>query len=86
MIKVKIVTLKGCPHCAKAKEILGKLKSEYDLSIEDIDTESSQGKELIEKYKLTTAPAFFINDKYEPDLYGTEEALRKKFDELSKGG
>lgn len=82
-IKVQVVTLAGCPFCKDAMEVLSRLKSKYNLDIEDIDTKSEKGKELIEEYGITRAPTFFINGNYEPNLSGNEASLTARFEELS---
>lgn len=80
MIKVTLITLEGCSHCAATLKALQSLKSEYtDLKIEDIPTISEKGKKLIQQYDIKAAPAIFINDRYFQQGEATEEEFRKQF-------
>ncbi|MEX0940834.1 MAG: glutaredoxin [Candidatus Babeliales bacterium] len=83
MIKVTILTTKGCSHCMQAKEILSKLKPKYDLNIEDIDVTTDRGQELAKKHKIMTSPGILINDEFFSMGGVTEGQLRSKFDELA---
>ncbi len=83
MINVKVVTLKGCPHCEIVRNILKKLKPEYDLTVEEIDVESQKGQEYVKKYSLTGAPAIFINDELYRQGEASEKEFREKFDSLN---
>lgn len=82
MIKVTIITTKGCSHCEYAKEILTKLKPKYGLSIEEIDTTSDLGQKLIRKHSIMASPGILINDQFFSMGGVTEEQLRMKLDTL----
>ncbi len=83
MIKVTFISPKGCAHCAKAKEFLENIKSEYpDLVIEDIEATTSEGQELIIKHGIMSSPGILINDEFFAMGGATEKQFREKFEEL----
>ena len=84
MIKVTLITTKGCSHCTEAKKILNKLKPEYEIQIEEIDAESDKGQELIQKHSIMSSPGILINDKFFSMGGVTENQLRDKFNQLKK--
>ncbi|MBI3289979.1 thioredoxin family protein [Candidatus Microgenomates bacterium] len=83
MIKVTLVRPEGCAHCVQVKGTLEKLKKDYpDLAVEDIDMLSSNGQELVQKYKIMASPGILINNEFFASGGATEEQLRKKFEQL----
>jgi len=84
MIKVTVITTKGCSHCENAKQILNKLKAKYDLKIEEVDVESNHGQKLAQEYRIMSSPGILINDKFFSMGGVTEEQLRTKFNEFKK--
>lgn len=84
MINISLVTMPACPQCETVKNILERLKAEYDLQVREISAESSEGQDLIERYGILTVPGIFINDRFFAMGLTEEETFRKKFDELSK--
>ena len=85
MIQITIITTQGCSHCQAAKTIIEKLKSEYDLTIEEIDATSDKGLELIKQHRILSSPGILINNKFFSMGGVTENQLKNKFEELKKG-
>ena len=84
MIKITIITTQGCSHCQNAKTIIGKLKPEYNLTVEEIDAPSDKGQELIQQHRILSSPGILINDRFFSMGGITENQLRDKFEELKK--
>lgn len=85
MINIQFVTVEGCYHCARAREIFGELKPKYPgMNIEEIDATTPQGMELVSKYGIFQSPGILIND----ELFSTGGLDKAKFieklDALSK--
>jgi len=76
MISIQFVTVEGCYHCAKAKEVFEDLKSQYpEMKIEEIDATTSQGMELVSKYEIFQSPGIIING----ELFSTGGLNKDKF-------
>jgi glutaredoxin len=84
MIRVKFVTSGGCEHCEEIKEILGNLKQQYSIEVNEIDMESAEGLKLVINYSIMLAPAVIINNELISMGATSEEKLRKKLDSLKK--
>lgn len=81
MIKLELLTMPGCGHCAEAKETIGKIKGDFpEMEVEIIDV--TEHPEVSAKYMLMSAPGIVINGKLEFTGGITEELLRKKLNEL----
>ena len=81
MIKVDLLTMPGCGHCAAAKEILEKAKADFpEMEVEIIDV--TEHPEVAQKYMLMSAPGIAINGKLEFTGGISEEKLRKRLKEL----
>ena len=82
-INLTIVTMDGCIHCARAKEVLAKVQPDYpDLTIKEVKITSDEGQKLISKYSIMSNPGIIINDELFSVGGTTEEDLRKKFGEI----
>lgn len=62
MIKLTIVHIKDCTCCESVIKIAKELEKEMDFELKLQDWEES--KDLIEKNKIVSSPAIFINDKF----------------------
>lgn len=83
MIKLELLTMPGCVHCAAAKETVKKVKTSFpEMMVEIIDV--TENPEVAQKYMLMSAPGVVINGKLEFIGGVKEEALRKKVEELTK--
>lgn len=83
MIKLELLTMPGCVHCAAAKETVKKVKTIFpEMMVDIIDV--TENPEVAQKYMLMSAPGVVINGKLEFTGGVKEEALRKKVEELTK--
>lgn len=84
MIKIELLTMPGCGHCASAKETVKKVKDDFpDMMLEVIDV--AEHPEVAQKYMLMSAPGIVINGKLEFSGGVKEDALRKRLKEIVKG-
>lgn len=82
MIKVELLTMPGCGHCASAKETIKKVKDDFpDMMLEVIDV--AEYPNVAQKYMLMSTPGIVINGKLEFTGGVTEVALRKRLNELT---
>lgn len=82
MIKVELLTMPGCGHCASAKETIKKIKDDFpDMVLEVIDV--AEHPEVAQRYMLMSTPGIVINGKLEFTGGVTEVALRKRLNELT---
>ncbi len=62
MIKIQLLTMVGCGHCAEAKKILDELKQDYELlDVEEVDITTDKGQEMIAKYSVMSSPGVIVN-------------------------
>lgn len=81
MIKVELLTMPDCAHCAAAKETIEKVKADFpEMEVEIIDV--TENTEAAEKYMLMSAPGVVINGKLEFTGGVTLSDLRKRLGEL----
>lgn len=81
MIKMQIVTVKGCECCEEIKKYIEDVKKDFlELEVEILD--SAEYPDLIKKYNILSAPGIIINDKLEFTGETKEEDLRKKLEEI----
>lgn len=84
MMKIELLTMPGCGHCAAAKETVEKIKAEFpELEVEIFDV--TENPELSQKYMLMSAPGVVINGKLEFTGGVNEEELREKLSGLQGG-
>lgn len=81
MLKIELLSMPGCSHCAHAKQVLDKLTPDYpeaEVVIHDVTEEP----ELAGQYMLMSAPGIVINGEL-AFSGGIEEAkLRVYLDKL----
>lgn len=76
MINIKFVTVPGCYHCERAREIFSELKSTYpDMEIVEVDVTTPEGAALVSKYEIFSSPGIIIND----ELFSTGGLDKEKF-------
>lgn len=61
MVKVTLIHASWCKVCPSARRFWKDLKSEYDFEYEEIDVETPEGQELIEKYGIVGVPTTLID-------------------------
>lgn len=77
MMKIELLTMPGCAHCAAAKVVMDKMKGEFpEMELEIIDV--TEHPELSAKYMLMSAPGVVINGKLEFSGGVKEDELREK--------
>lgn len=82
-INLTLVTMEGCSHCARTKEILKKIKPDYPgLDIKEFNIASPEGKKMIAKFSIMSNPGIIINDNLFAMGGTTEKDLREKFAEI----
>jgi glutaredoxin len=81
MIKVELLSMPGCTHCAAAEKTLEKIKSDFP-GMEVVIVDVMEHPEVAQKYMLMSAPGVVINGKLEFTGGVSEEALRRRLKEL----
>jgi len=83
-IDIILVRTPRCDNCVKVKEILKKLKPEFEeLNIQEIDATTPEGQELVVKYGIMASPGIIINNALFSMGGTTEKELREKLRSLS---
>lgn len=59
-MKIDLLTIPGCSHCANAKALLAKIKPDYP-ELEIVEHDITEEPELAEKYALMSAPGLVID-------------------------
>ncbi len=79
-IAILLLTQEQCGFCEQAKEILGRLSTEYWLSVSMLDMGSPEGQRLAVEGGLLFPPGVLIDG--EPFSYGrlSERKLRRELD------
>lgn len=81
MIKMQIITVKGCECCEEIKKYIENVKKDFpDLGVEILD--SAEHPALIKKYNILSAPGIVINGKLEFNGETKEEDLRKRLEKI----
>ena len=62
MAKLTIIHIQDCTCCESVIKIAEELKKERNFELELLDWD--QSLDLIDKYKIVSSPAIFINDKF----------------------
>ncbi len=84
MIKIELLTMPDCVHCATAKEVINRIRGDFtELEVEIFDI--TEHPEISQKYMLMSAPGIVINGKLEFTGGVKEDVLRKRLLELSGG-
>lgn len=83
MVEVTLLIQENCTFCEKAKEVLGRLSTEYPISVSVMDLGTSEGQALAERGGVMFPPGIFIEG--EPFSYGrpSERKLRRELDRRS---
>ncbi len=76
---VVIVTKTDCHFCEMATEILGRLRSEFGLTIRHVDLASEDGKLIVQKFGLLLPPGILIGDELVSYGRPSERKLRREF-------
>lgn len=81
MLKIELLSMPGCGHCAHAKQVLDKVTPDYK-EVEVIIHDVTKEPELAGQYMLMSAPGIVINGEL-VFSGGVEEAkLREYLDNI----
>jgi glutaredoxin len=77
---VLLLTQEQCGFCVQAKEMLGRLAVEYEISVSTLDLASPEGKVLAVRSGILFPPGIFLDG--EPFSYGrpSERKLRREIE------
>lgn len=79
-MEVLVLTQKNCIFCEQAKEVLGRLSTEYGFSVSVFDVASPEGEALAVRSGILFPPGILLDG--EPISYGrpSERKLRHAFE------
>lgn len=84
MINMLLITVPNCTQCAKAKHVIEKVQPDFpELKVEYIDV--TQHPEILQQYRVLSAPGIVINDKLEYTGGLDETVFREHLNKLSGG-
>lgn len=84
MIDVLFITVPNCVQCAKAKKVIEKVQPEFpELKVEYRDV--TEHPEILQQYRVLSAPGIVINGKLEYTGGLDEAAFRERLKKLSGG-
>ena len=77
MTEIVLLTKEDCHFCDQAKDVLARLRDEYDLRVREVALESDEGRSLALQAAAPFPPVLFLNG--ETFSYGrlSERKLRK---------
>jgi glutaredoxin len=82
MIEVIFITVPNCTQCAKSKYVIEKVKPDFpDLKVEYVDV--TQHPEILQQYRVLSAPGIVINGKLEYTGGIEEYTFRSRLKQLS---
>ena len=61
MTEVVLLTKEDCHFCEQAKDVLARLRSEYDLCVREVAIESEEGRSLALESAVPFPPVVFLN-------------------------
>lgn len=84
IMHILLLTQEHCGFCEQAKEIVGRLSAEYNISISTLELSSSEGQALAERSGVLFPPGIFLDGT--PFSYGRppERKLRREIERLLK--
>lgn len=62
-LEILVLTQENCAFCDLARDILGRLSTEFPLSVTTLSLDTPQGKDLALKNAILFAPGLFIDGK-----------------------
>lgn len=77
MTELVLLTKQDCHFCDQAKNVLARIRDEYDVRVREVALESEEGERLALASAAPFPPVVFVNG--EPFSYGrlSERKLRK---------
>jgi glutaredoxin len=83
-MKIDLLTMAGCPHCAHAKEVLDRVQPDYP-ELEVIIHDVAEEPELASRYMLMSAPGVVIDGELVFSGGVDEAKLRERLDAAASG-
>lgn len=81
--RIEFIYSETCPDCPPAKEIVERVKDDYDdLTVEYILAKENPG--ILDKYDITHVPTIVIDENVEFEEELTENDLRGKIEEYMR--
>lgn len=64
-MKVTVVTMEGCSHCAQVFKHLEALSADFpDMKIETVDITSDEGQKLVAEHSILSSPGVLIDGEF----------------------
>jgi len=64
-MKVTVITMEGCSHCAQVFKHLEALSADFpDTKIETIDITSDEGQKLVAEHSILSSPGVLIDGEF----------------------
>lgn len=77
MIDIEFITMPGCVQCAKAKTVIKRVKPDFpDMRVTYLD--ATEHPEVLQKYKIMSAPGIVIDGELAFTGGLSEAALRER--------
>jgi glutaredoxin len=70
MITVEVFTRPGCPHCPPTLNFMKQFARKHNLTLKHINTITTEGQILAQKFKVMAVPTVFIHSKVHPQRIG----------------
>ena len=81
MPNVTLLYSQTCPSCPSAKQLLKEVRVKYSFSYREIDINTEDGQELVERHAVRAVPATIINGRLTflgvPSRQSVEKALAR---------
>ena len=89
MIHIEIFTSPGCPHCPRAHKFILNFVKGKDIQLKHINTATTEGQLLAQKFNVMTVPTIFIYSEIHPQRIGfrgtpSENDLNKALEIINK--
>lgn len=84
MIDMLFITVPNCVQCAKAKHVIEQVQPDFpELKVEYLDV--TQHPEILQQYRVLSAPGIVLNGKLEYTGGLDEAAFRERLRQLAGG-
>lgn len=79
-LRVTVLSAPACELCEHAKAVLARLGEDYDLDVEELSTQTEQGRRLMLEHRVAFPPGVLLDG--EPFSYGrlSERKLRRELE------
>lgn len=61
-MKIKLYTLPACPLCPLAKKIVDQVAQKYNVTYDEVDLTTMEGKQESLRYQIMSVPTIIIDD------------------------